>query len=242
MLGSPPCTPLPSSLSNRPSPAETGPVCSGLCGLLDPCRTLNPSRGIFVLFSLAQKTALSPHTGTTLSPTPHPQCPQIPLALSSWGSGNPHGSPTAALPGWPSRLIPSRPALSCPQLPSLPPPSPSPAHPLRGLGRTWLVYLLLSSDTAMAPTSTMGSWPSPTSFFTLRLISLTPLGLCLCCDSAQEMFSGSFYDLHRCVLRGLPKMSLSPSVLILMLPAVLYAVVSPPGPCTQIEPVIVEPC
>lgn len=37
-------------------------------------------------------------------------------------------------------------------------------------------------------------------------------------------------------------MSLSPSVLILMLLAVLYAVMSPPGPCTQIEPVIVEPC
>lgn len=41
-------------------------------------------------------------------------------------------------------------------------------------------------------------------------------------------------------------MSLSPSVLTLMLPAVsaiLCAVVSPPpGLCPQIEPVIVEPC
>lgn len=70
MLGSPLWTPLPSSLSNRPSPAETGSVCSGLCGPLDPCRTHNPSRDTFILFSLAQKTVLSPHPGTTQPPSP----------------------------------------------------------------------------------------------------------------------------------------------------------------------------
>lgn len=94
----------------------------------------------------------------TLSPTPHPQCPQIPLALPSWGSGNPHGSPTAASPGWPSRLIPPRPALSRPPclLPHI-----SHSHPLspRGLRRTWLVHPLPCSDAAMAPALTAGSWP-----------------------------------------------------------------------------------
>lgn len=90
-----------------------------------------------------------------LSPTPHPRCPQIPLARPFWGSGNPHGSPTAASPGWPSRRIRPRPGLSRPPclLPHhIPLTLSAPGGFLVGSPSSLLWY-------HHGPTLTSGSWP-----------------------------------------------------------------------------------
>lgn len=134
--------------------------------LLGLRQTLNPSGDTVVLFSLAQKIALSPQI-----PCPHPGATQPPSHQPHTRSA--HKSLWLCLPG----------VLEIPMAPPLLPhlvglqgssllgqhsagllvssPTISHSHPLspRGLRRTWLVHPLPCSDAAMAPALTAGSWP-----------------------------------------------------------------------------------